>query len=138
MNWRCPPSCAFDSKTACAVVPDPPKKSRMMSSLEADNVKQRVTKPTGFGLSKTPLPNKLASCSLAKCVWPTSSYFQTEPGVLPALTSERKVLTFAVPFPSAPNQIRFSSSNSRNVVWLKRGHLPSGAVHSLPFLKTNV
>jgi len=52
MNLRLPPSALFNSVTACAVVPLPPKKSRMMSSLLKTNLKNSRSNTLGFGFVK--------------------------------------------------------------------------------------
>ena len=49
---RFPPSSAFIFRTACAVVPLPAKKSRMMSFLLAAIVRIREINEEGFGVEK--------------------------------------------------------------------------------------
>lgn len=45
---RLPPSCLFNARTACAVVPEPPKESRTMSSGSVANETISLSKPSGL------------------------------------------------------------------------------------------
>ena len=74
MYFLLPPSSAFNSITACAVVPLPAKKSRIMSLLSVVKFKKCFIRLTGFGLSNnSETPNKsLFKAFAALSVLPTS------------------------------------------------------------------
>jgi hypothetical protein len=51
MNFRFPPSSLFNSKTACAVVPEPANESSMIEFLLVDTVTINFTNSEGLGKS---------------------------------------------------------------------------------------
>ena len=67
MNLRVPPSSAFSSSTACAMVPVPAKKSSTSDDPSVACSSTRFISFTGFGLSNT-----LPSISAARSLVPSS------------------------------------------------------------------
>ena len=102
MKRRVPPSSAFSSSTACAMVPVPAKKSSTSDDLSVACSSTRFISLTGFGLSNT-LPRSSAARSLVpSSVLPAYSWLQKFVGVSP-LASERNILTEGTGLlPSAP------------------------------------
>ena len=92
MNRLFPPSSLFNSRTACAVVPDPAKKSNITESFCDAIFKICRMSRDGLGVSKiTPFPIILNSSFFASSVCPTSLHGHHVQGVAPS-TSERYLI----------------------------------------------
>ena len=105
MKRRLPPSVLLRASTAWAVVPEPAKESRTMSS-GPHAIRQILSiKRVGFGLSNLARPTICSSSLLPSSVVPDSMCRQRSTGTRPAETSDRNFLSLGnLRPPSLPHQ----------------------------------
>jgi hypothetical protein len=73
MNLRLPPSLAFCASTACAVVPEPAKESRINASGFGTSSTSLWISPTGFGKSNGFVPITSVKVFLARSMFKSAS-----------------------------------------------------------------
>src|SRR5690606_6039190 len=97
INFLFPPSSLFKSKTACAVEPEPAKKSNIISSLLDPSFNKCLIKFVGFGAVKNAFEPKIVSTSFEPSSFvamSSSQVFGNNPS-----NSERKIFKRGIPSP---------------------------------------
>ena len=126
MNFRFHPFSALRAITACAVVPEPAKKSKTRSSGFVAIWRILLIKSIGLGVSNT-FSGKIDNKSLlACCVSQTSLRYQIVIGVIPCFTSDKNRFNLGKLSLFLPKNIRLSSINSCILFLFVIQHLPGG------------